>query len=63
MDGICQRYGVLPSAVFNEDSYLHRMLTILSTAGKLGGDDKPAADPVDRSAGSDADLAALQELI
>lgn len=33
IDGLCQRYHCLPSAIMREDAYLLRMMTILGLSG------------------------------
>tara|TARA_R110000824_G_scaffold61083_2_gene162835 strand:- start:1392 stop:1610 length:219 start_codon:yes stop_codon:yes gene_type:complete len=44
VDQICQRYGVLPSAVIAEGPYLYRMMAILGIAA---GADSESGETVD----------------
>jgi hypothetical protein len=59
IDGICQRYSCLPSAVDAEDTYLHRMIAILDAAGSLN----PGTKVEPAKAGSEADLADMMETL
>jgi hypothetical protein len=61
-DGLCQRYGQLPSAIYQEDTYLHRMVEILSLGGALNPGAKPTAAPPPK-AGTNEDLAGLMETL
>jgi hypothetical protein len=59
VDGICQRYSVLPSQLEHEDLALIRMLGVLSDAGDLGGKSEPVAEQNE----PDSPLADLMETI
>ena len=64
MDGLCQRYGVLPGAI-RRDPEVHRMIAILSLGGKFDRE-APAASETktsDETESGGSDLAALMEPI
>lgn len=59
IDGICQRYSVLPSQLEGEDLALMRMLNVLYEAGDLGDRDDKARPRAPRE--PDSPLASLME--
>jgi hypothetical protein len=63
IDGLCQRYGQLPSAIHAEDSYLHRMVETLHLGGALSPGKKKEIDKPPPKAGSVEDLANLMETL